>query len=423
MRLCLYNPHTALFAPGVYHRMFHKPFQAKYGWMLHYVRSGQHDTALVVDGTVSSFPIHYITRWSLVFRLVSFIEIYLWCMLCGLNPFRVTILFSLTRLDPHRDILFGMGFVGPSFEFGDPTKTLMGRYPGPKLLQFSHYFTKTRFLASQINAAGVRVFVAEADVMSSPFFKEFFHFVDTVYVLPFVLRSRYVRTTAFETRINKCLAIGTTHHLAINEYTRDYCEFFKSDNYHRMRRALYEERNQVSDLVDVNIYPWEDKPLPSSRFYHAWKIYQYAYKLFHKEQSSYWKFDIVALYNKYTMFVSPEEDVGLPSINFIEGMACGCVFIGLDHAMYRSLGMQDGIHYIAYDGTLDDLCSRISHYVNRPAELSAIADQGHAFVTRCFDEARVRETFWSDMEKYAASGVLVSSFVHGGKDAAPRREV
>jgi len=360
-------------------------------------------------------------KWRWVFKVVSFFEIYIWCALCGLNPFRQTIIFTPGRLDPRRDVLFGMGFIASALEFHDPDATILACYPGPKLLQFSHYFTKTRYLAAQIGAAGVHAFVAEADVAQSPFFKEFFPYAERVYVLPFVLRKRYVRTTAFETRINKCLAIGTTHHLEINDYTRDYCEFFKSDNYHRMRRVLYKQKEHLGALMDINIYPWEDKPLPSSRFYHAWKIYQYVYKLFHREQASYWDFDIVALYNKYAMFVSPEEDVGLPTINFIEGMACGCAFIGLDHAMYRSLGMQDGIHYIAYDGTLDDLCSKISHYVNHPAELSAIADQGHAFVTRCFDEAHVRETFWSDMEKYAASGVLVSSFVHGGKDAAPPR--
>ena len=34
------------------------------------------------------------------------------------------------------------------------------------------------------------------------------------------------------------------------------------------------------------------------------------------------KFDIIQEYNKYKMFVNPEEVIGLPGIGCVEGMAC-----------------------------------------------------------------------------------------------------
>ena len=44
-------------------------------------------------------------------------------------------------------------------------------------------------------------------------------------------------------------------------------------------------------------------------------------------------------------------------IGFVEGMACGSAYIGLDDPMYKDIGLIPGKHYIIY-GTLEDLKSR-----------------------------------------------------------------
>ena len=54
------------------------------------------------------------------------------------------------------------------------------------------------------------------------------------------------------------------------------------------------------------------------------------------------------------MFVVPEEANDLPGIGFVEGMACGSAYIGLDDGMYKDIGLIPRKHYITYDGTLED---------------------------------------------------------------------
>ena len=49
-------------------------------------------------------------------------------------------------------------------------------------------------------------------------------------------------------------------------------------------------------------------------------------------------------------------------LGFVEGMACGSAYIGLDDPMYKDIGLIPGKHYITYDGTLEDLKSKIAYY-------------------------------------------------------------
>jgi hypothetical protein len=71
---------------------------------------------------------------------------------------------------------------------------------------------------------------------------------------------------------------------------------------------------------------------------------------------------------------------GLPGIGFVEGMACGSAYFGLDDPMYRDIGMVPGIHYVAYDGSMEGLLDKISFYQKHTVELEAIAEKGYRFV-------------------------------------------
>jgi hypothetical protein len=411
MRLCLYNPHAGLYGHSVYAKLFRKASVPKLGYMLDYLRDRNRRTAIVVDGTVSSFPVEYVTGNRLVLRVVSFVEILLWCLINRVNPSTQTFVFSAGRLHPAQDLLYGMGFPGGPFGCARlAARSAMARYTGKKILHLSHYFTRTATVAGNIEVSGVRQFAAESDVSDNPFFHRFFPFAENVYVQPFALRPRYVKKTEFRDRKNIWLAIGTTHRLEITEYTRDYCNFMGTTNYHRMRRAIYDRRVELQDIVDCRIGEREERPAPANAPGRRWKALRYFRKLFEREQVKYFSFDIVALYNEYKMFVSPEEDVGLPSINFVEGMGCGCAFIGLDHHMYRDIGLADGVNFIAYDGTLEGLRERIRHYQSRSDELERIADAGCRFVHDAFSEERVRERLWADLSRYVDTGTLTSSF-------------
>ena len=50
--------------------------------------------------------------------------------------------------------------------------------------------------------------------------------------------------------------------------------------------------------------------------------------------------------------------------------------------MYRDLGMLPGVHYVAYDGSPEDLVARIKTYQDDPVGLEQIANRGHDFVVR-----------------------------------------
>lgn len=97
------------------------------------------------------------------------------------------------------------------------------------------------------------------------------------------------------------------------------------------------------------------------------------------------------------MFVSPEEESGAASINFMEGMACGTAYIGRP-SYYTAYGMIPGVHFIGYDGTLDDLKEKIRYYQERPELLAEIAAAGQEFVKKRFQPDLVARQ-WRDLFK------------------------
>ena len=62
-------------------------------------------------------------------------------------------------------------------------------------------------------------------------------------------------------------------------------------------------------------------------------------------------------FNEYKMCLIGEEILGVPGIGFVEGMACGCAYFG-KRGYYEDYGMKEGVHYIAYDGSPDDLLEK-----------------------------------------------------------------
>ena len=119
-------------------------------------------------------------------------------------------------------------------------------------------------------------------------------------------------------------------------------------------------------------------------------------------EHAYYKTDIVATYNKHMMFAVPEEICGLPAIGFVEGMACGCAYFGLDDPMYREIGLIPGVHYIAHDGTTSDLMAKVRYYQNNIDELKIIAKSGNEFVTNTLTQASVYSTFFALLKQKLA---------------------
>jgi hypothetical protein len=79
-------------------------------------------------------------------------------------------------------------------------------------------------------------------------------------------------------------------------------------------------------------------------------------------------------------------------------MACGCAFLGIRDPMYGDIGLVDKVHYIGYDGTLQDAVAKIRHYQQHEEELEQIAAAGCSFVHRNFNGQRVYQDFLAFLE-------------------------
>jgi hypothetical protein len=112
------------------------------------------------------------------------------------------------------------------------------------------------------------------------------------------------------------------------------------------------------------------------------------------KQKKYFSFNMVEKFNDYKMCIIGEEILGVPGIGFVEGMACGAAYIGIDSPMYRDMGLIPGVHYIVYDGTKEDLRRVVEYYQQseHQQELEQIARTGCDYVRTNFNGEAVAKT-------------------------------
>ena len=237
-------------------------------------------------------------------------------------------------------------------------------------------------------------FVNQINVQNNQFVNYFFDLKNVNCIaLPYSYETRFKNQKNFEDRKNKAMSVGTIATLMGKGYDT-YLEFFDTACCQPMRKKIYDVGN--NEFIDVyNTYIFTTgynngiKPNMSLLQY----IRQKKEEKCERTQGKYFSYNIVDKYNEYKMCVCAEELVGLPGIGFVESMACGCAYIGIDHDMYRSLGLIPGEHYISYDGTYEDLIRKIEYYQNNESKLSQIAIKGREFVLEKFAEKKVMDDF------------------------------
>jgi glycosyltransferase involved in cell wall biosynthesis len=417
MRLCFYNPHAISNTLGetVLSKLAQifgankanlKKHNQRHDFLLNFLRDKKYNSAIVVDGGGTSFSpllnqVSVLRNRYYLNKFISFGEIYIWCLLNNINPLKQKIIFNKNKLDAERDVLFSYAFYGDVFSCEKLVeKSIIKKFTGKKILHATHLQFSTKKVSNNVKKAEVRHMIAEADLKKSSYFNKFFYFIDNVYILPHVLREKYIKIKNFSERKNRCLALGTLIiSKEIDESIKDHFDFFQINTFHLMRKKLFENKIQLEDFVDCLINFHNEKIIEitnKSKFYKKYNIFRIIYNLFFmSEGKEYHNMDIVEKYNEYKMFISPEENVGLPSVNFVEGMACGCAYIGLDHSMYTDAGMIDKKHYIAYNGTMEDLKNKISYYQSHQDELDEIATNGYNLAKNRFSKERVQNDFWA----------------------------
>ncbi len=384
MRFIFHNPHDLIWfkAPVTYD--FKSKGVQKYVHLLDYFLD--HDKKVYVY--IDRFKF-YDNRHGLRKLLPPLTWFYIWLLFNKINPLRFKIITDINKMYKD-DILFMFLYGNFTFQTGELTaarkesNSLIGRSAAFKVVHLTHYMYHASVGSENCKNANIDLLVAENNLSrNSKFFQSTFPWYrKDVYVLPFVPKDKFVRVKKFHERENKAVASGTI------TYPMDdtaFLSFFGHSMLHPMRTQIYENREKLQTYIDSIISPViEDQALAGTANY--------------AKQIKYFSHDIVQLYNNYTMFIVPEEVSGLPGIGFAEGMKCGSAFIGLNDPMYTDIGLVDKVHYIGYDGTMDDLIHKIEYYQNHSLELETIAENGYNFVSEHCNKKNVVETFLRDMK-------------------------
>jgi hypothetical protein len=393
-RIVLHNPHSFWYKPTA-RRYFHRSLaNNKYEHILDYIY-GQGPVYVYVDEYEDFSPPHPVRSF------------YDWVLLNGLNPFKFRRIRDLDELCP-RDVFI-------SFQYGH-FNTYSGQFQKPrhdlienlahckafKVMHLTHYGYHTKMASDYAQRAGIDLFVSENNLYkNSPYFRHYYPwYKKDVYVLPFVPASRFQPQKPFESRKNRALATGT-----IAPGSESIECFFNNSVLHPMRKAIFENQDELAGVLDSYILELIDdtdvqnredtrskfrrklerklRPLTHSFRYVAAVACSYLnINHFRPLGSRNITYDIVEQMNAYKMCVVPEEIIDLPGISFWEAMACGTAFVGKDDPMYTDLGMVDGENYIAYDGTLEGLKKTLQYWRNKDSELRNIAESGHIFARR-----------------------------------------
>ena len=238
-----------------------------------------------------------------------------------------------------------------------------------------------------IKNAGIDCLFCEVDLSKSSELYRRYSTLNLPWIVhPFVFADRFKNGKPFSERKNKAFSTGTITY----KYEKEFLEVYGNPCDHPVRKMIKDNPKYYEGLIDCTSQDYieendEKKINPSDNFFS--KIYKRFYNRMHVgRQTKYFSFDMVEKFNEYKMHIVGEEILGVPGIGYVEGMACGSAYIGLDSPMYRDIGLVPGVHYIAYDGTKEGLRKTIEHW-QKPEnqyELELIAKRGCDFVRENF---------------------------------------
>ena len=262
-----------------------------------------------------------------------------------------------------------------------------------KALSMLHFHGRKEENA-QIEKANIQCYFNEVDLSkSSDLFNKYYHVERPWLVIPFVFADRFQNLKPFAERQNKCFSTGTITYKVHEEFLSVYGDPCDQP----ARKFVKDNPEFFKDTVDCYSSDYlEDEPGKKYVAGENWfvRLYKKYYNLRHVgKQKKYFSFNMVEKFNDYKMHLLGEEILGVPGIGFVEGMACGSAYIGLDSPMYRDYGLIPGVHYITYDGTKEGLRATVEHYQKpeNQEELEHIAKAGCDFVRENFCGPKVAE--------------------------------
>lgn len=274
-----------------------------------------------------------------------------------------------------------------------------------KALSMLHFHGKEEE-DSIINRADIGCFFNEVNLQNNcQLFRNCYHIDKPWIIHPFVYAERFQNKKPFSERKNMAFATGTITYKKHKEFLSTYGDSCDQptrkqirDNPNYFKDTVFcTSSDYLEDNAGKTVNPNDLLPV---------KIYKKVYnRLFTGKQKKYYSFDMVEAFNSYKMCIVGEEILGIPGIGFVEGMACGCAYIGQDIPAYRDWGLIPGVHYITYDGTKEDLKRVIEYYQmeEHQKELERIAKTGCDYVRTHFNGDTVAEKLLHDLEEQQRS--------------------
>lgn len=399
LRIVVYRPHTEIwFKDPVGHLIRGRSLPHKYEALF--------DSLLTSGAKVSvSTALCLRSGWKgLVGYLLDPFALVFW-VIANKVPFRkIGFVFNKVALQKH-DVLFFMHYGNFTHEDaasarrGDEFAQALSGIDILKVGHFTHYAYQPAIGAKNLEKLGANLLVAENNLLAnSSFYRKYFNYLNAdFWCLPYIAADRFRRHTPFKERLCKLVATGS---ITFKMTDPDFIDFYKTDELQPLRRQIFKHAGDYASEIDSMISDLNASRETESKLNKS-LLRRYFSKLHPQPQHSYYKKDIVDVYNSYMMFTVPEEICDLPAIGVVEGMACGCAFFGLDSPMYRDLGMIPNVHYVAHNGTLIDLVDKIRHYQNPKHldDLDRIANNGFKLVNDRFRAGLVYSNFINRLEK------------------------
>jgi glycosyltransferase involved in cell wall biosynthesis len=295
----------------------------------------------------------------------------------GINPKKITVLKKESEIKDD-DILVMYRY------YADNSMTTWEHLPNCLRVVCMIHFTAE---PDALKAADPDILYNESDLMKhSDMFREYNQWYQHESItIPFIPASRFKVVKPFAERQNKVFSTGTV------TYMHNITKYYGNPCAQPARRQIIDNREALSDIIDCynSDYLEDDegkKIDPKDNV--LVRLYKKMYNKTHNgRQKKYYSFDMVEKFNDYKLCLVGEEIMGIPGIGFVEGMACGCAYIGdSTKGYYEDYGMQEGVHYIGYNGTVQDLRAKVEYWLQpeHQAELEQIARQGNEFVKTNF---------------------------------------
>lgn len=367
-----------------------KPWPAKHGNILDYYLANQKKIYIYINEKGSWFADGTYSFLNNEFMRV--VECY---VICKINKIPWRKIVILKEQDIRKDDIL----ITYLFSLGNNINHL-SKIHCYKVLDMNHFYARIpqlRFLPF------FDCLVSESDIFSdSKLLNSSSHYEKSLFdtlVIPYTFRKRFIRKIPFCRRKNKAIATGTYEILHGIKY-RELRSTYHVNCLHPMRMSIYCHREEWSEYIDSKITLWPDDELNEETTLKAPRILKFLPKSGnrnypkHLVQKKYYSFNMVDLYNDYKMAIIGEEITGTPAVGFVEAMACGCAFIGLERNIYEKYGMKSGVHYIGYDGSSEDMLRKISYYQSHGNELERIAENGYQFAIKKFNGEAVARDYY-----------------------------